>query len=85
MSIPPEILGLIPADIAHDLRVLPLRQEDGRLVICVENPADVEAMEQIRLTVDRELMPIRVPATELTFALWRFYGPRRKSARKELS
>ena len=75
LQITPEVLRMIPAEIAHRHCVLPIRQEENTLIVAVENPDDVEAIERLRFVTNRELVPIGIAPAELRFAIWRFYGP----------
>ncbi|MCS7311007.1 MAG: hypothetical protein NZ741_12390, partial [Armatimonadetes bacterium] len=47
-SVQPEAINKIPPVMARSMRVLPLRIEGERLVVAMENPLDVDAIEVLR-------------------------------------
>ncbi len=75
LQISPDILRMIPAEIARKHRVLPIRQENDSLVVGVENPEHTEAIERLQFVTNRQLVPCAISPAELTLAIWRFYGP----------
>jgi len=54
-TIPPEVMKLIPEDLIKKHNVLPLGVDNGRLKLIISDPLDLDAMDMIRFTLNREL------------------------------
>ena len=76
-SVNPEVLELLPVDLAEKHRCLPLfvREEGGAktLFLAMEDPSDLEALEDLSGQIGEKLRPVLVGPTELEEALKRHY------------
>jgi type IV pilus assembly protein PilB len=54
-DIPADAVKLIPEDLIRRYNVVPIGTENGRLKLAIADPMDVEAMDTIRLRVNREI------------------------------
>lgn len=64
-----EIVDLVQESFIRERRVLPLREEDGRLVVAMVDPLDLSVLDDLKLitgmpvvpvlSLERELMPAR--------------------------
>jgi len=72
--IPPEVLTLIPATLAHRYQVLPLRREQDVLHVAVADPLDVTLLDELRLVVGCEIQALAAPPQEIRAAIQRHYG-----------
>jgi hypothetical protein len=72
-----EIVDLVPGDVAEKHRCLPLFLSDGDggevLVLAMEDPADAEALADVRRHVRCELRPVLVAPSELEAAFERYH------------
>lgn len=75
IDVPPEILKLVPVDVAHENLALPLRLEGEMIVLAVEDPFDFEKMDRLRFILNREDSLIGALSKKLWLAIWRLYGP----------
>jgi hypothetical protein len=81
----PEILERVPADLAEKYRCLPLftREEAGSEILFVgmEDPSDLEAIDELSFRIEQGVKPVLVAPTELEDALQRnYHGPRQPAA-----
>ncbi|MEO0077999.1 MAG: ATPase, T2SS/T4P/T4SS family [candidate division WOR-3 bacterium] len=53
----PELLKLIPEDVARRVRAVPLFQVDGSLTVAMANPDDIGALDELRRIIDLEINP----------------------------
>jgi len=53
--IPPDILKLVPEDVIKMHNVLPLGVENGKLLLIIGDPLDLEAMDTVRFRLNTEL------------------------------
>jgi type IV pilus assembly protein PilB len=65
-QIDPNALDLIPAEIARQMKVLPVRLEETAFVVAMADPLDVEAIDHLRQIADRvqKLLKILVGAPD---------------------
>ncbi|MGQ0546951.1 MAG: GspE/PulE family protein [Betaproteobacteria bacterium] len=73
--IAPQVLKRLPAAVAHRYQVLPLSEADNALVIAVENPLNMEKMDELRFVAGTKVVPVMAGAPDLREALERSYGP----------
>jgi len=50
-----ELLATLPADFIHRFRIVPLKMEEGYLVVAVSDPTDVLKLDELELLLDRPL------------------------------
>ena len=73
----PGVLKRLPAAVAHRYQVLPLAEADNALVVALENPMNMEKMDELRFVAGTKLAPVMAAARDIADALERFYGPAR--------
>ena len=77
--IAPEVLEMIPAELATKHRCLPLsvREEAGSrvLYLAMQDPADLEALDDVEFRVGCKVKPVLVAPGELEEALRQHYEP----------
>lgn len=75
--IPPDVLALVPREVAERERVIPLfvRQEGGRrlLFVGVEDPGNLAAFDDLAFRTGMEIKPVMVGPSELFEAIDRCY------------
>jgi len=72
-EIPPNVLRLVPADIAIQHNVLPLARRNNRLIIAMENPLDWEAMELLRFHTNHNIEAVITSSAEIGKVLDKYY------------
>ena len=73
-DIDPEAAGLLPAPVAFESQVLPLRVEGGALVVAMVDPTDIILLDELRLrTGYRSLHPVVVTSASLQAACARVH------------
>jgi len=76
-TVNPEVLSLVPMEIAEKYRCLPLfvREQGGaeELLLAMEDPSDLEGLGELSFQVGRRLRPVLVAPSELEDALQRHY------------
>ncbi|HYR34595.1 MAG TPA: ATPase, T2SS/T4P/T4SS family [Burkholderiales bacterium] len=70
-----EALKRIPAALANRYQVLPLAEADGGLVVAVDDPTNMERMEEVRFLAGSKLIAVVATAREIRQALELAYGP----------
>jgi type IV pilus assembly protein PilB len=73
-DIAPEVRNLIPAHLARQLRVLPLRQERHRLVVAMLNPMDLVARDDLQRITNCYIKPVYTNPEVLQQAIDLFYA-----------
>ncbi|HOM80692.1 MAG TPA: type II secretion system ATPase GspE [Armatimonadota bacterium] len=72
----PDLLGLLPADLALRSQLLPLSRENGTLTVACADPFNLQALDDIRLLVGCRLRPVVAPADEIKRVLEHSYMER---------
>ncbi|MHB8666708.1 MAG: GspE/PulE family protein [Burkholderiales bacterium] len=73
-NIPLDILAKIPAAVAHRLRVLPLCEAEGALVVAMENPLDSAILEELRGITRMKILPVTAAAEDIVSSIASHYG-----------
>jgi len=76
-NIPPDIIQLIPGDIAEKYHVIPVSLEKNRLSLALEDPTDLTAIDEISFITNFSVSPVVTPEVDLMLALERYYGIKR--------
>jgi type II secretory ATPase GspE/PulE/Tfp pilus assembly ATPase PilB-like protein len=75
LRIPPEILKRIPAGVAYRYRIVPVAESENALVVAVENPLNMEKMEELRFIAGTKVIPVIAPKEDIRYALEKNYDP----------
>jgi type II secretory ATPase GspE/PulE/Tfp pilus assembly ATPase PilB-like protein len=70
----PQALRRIPPSVAQRYQVLPLAELDNALVVAVDDPTNMERMEEVRFASGAKLRPVMAPAVEIRQALEAAYS-----------
>ena len=70
-----EALKRIPAAIASRHTILPIAETERGLVVAVDDPTNMERMEEVRFVAGGKLIPVMATAQEIRRALAVAYGP----------
>jgi len=65
----PAALKRLPAALANRYQVLPLAEAENALVVAVDNPMNLERMEEVRFIAGTKLIPVMAPAQDIKAAL----------------
>lgn len=69
------ILRLIPAQMARDYKVFPIRFEsDGSLLIAISDPLNIHIVDDLRLFLDKNITPVVCPEDEIIDYIDLHYG-----------
>ena len=68
------VLKRIPAAIANRYQIVPLAEAENALIVAVENPMNMERMEEVRFIAGSKLIPVMAPAQDIKEAIELAYG-----------
>jgi type IV pilus assembly protein PilB len=91
-DVDPDVANLVDKKLLRRYGMLPLRVEDGRLVVAMKDPANLHAIEDLRMLSGYTISPVVVAASDLrrvsamatrSPSFWKRHRPRhrRKTAR----
>jgi hypothetical protein len=75
-SLTPEILALVPAELAGKYRVIPLKTDGKKMALAMADPSDFKAIEEVAFVTGCVILPHIVPDFRITAALSRYYHVR---------
>ena len=73
-KIDPDILAMVPEQIAKKYRVFPVEKQGKRLVLAMLDPTDVYALDELRLTLNQEIQPAIVSEEDMNQAFSYYFG-----------
>ncbi|MEP0843432.1 MAG: Flp pilus assembly complex ATPase component TadA [Phycisphaerae bacterium] len=73
-EIAPEVLRLLPAELAQRYRALPLRLAGDRLEVAMADPMDMPTVDDLAAICGREIIRCHARSSELADAVRRHYG-----------
>jgi len=68
-----ELIGRLPAEMARRYSAIPVREEDGAVVVAMANPLDVRALSEIAAHVQAPVRSAIASAGDLEDALDKYY------------
>jgi type IV pilus assembly protein PilB len=71
-EIDPQALLLLKADLMRRYAVLPIKVEDDELTLAMADPANIFAIDDVRIVTGKEIRPVVTTQSELTAALDKF-------------
>lgn len=74
LAIPPDVIDLIPREVALKFRVIPISLEKKRLNLVMADPADLTAIDEIAFRTGYVIRPLVAPEVRLIQALGKYYG-----------
>lgn len=74
LTIDEAIYALVPAEVARRRRIVPVNRAGVSLVIAVEDPADVAAIDEVRIVTELNIEVVVANAAEIDAALERGYS-----------
>jgi hypothetical protein len=72
-SVPPEVLALVPAELAGKYRVVPFKVDGKKLALAMADPTDFKAIDEVAFVTGRVILPHIVPDIRITSALSKYY------------
>ncbi len=73
-DVDPDALNLVEERTLRKYSALPLRFEDGRLIVAMSNPNDLFALEDLRIITKRQVTPVVATLEDICGALEHLFG-----------
>lgn len=83
-EVDPQVIGLIPAEIATKHQLLPLSRVGSTLTIAIADPTNVMAIDDIKFLTGLNVEPVVASEISIQQAIERYYGPLRDLALKRV-
>ena len=68
------VVRLLPARVAYHYRALPLEWREDRLAVAMADPEDLQKLDDLRLFLRKDILPVRCGEREIEDALKKHYG-----------
>ncbi|MDT8318118.1 MAG: hypothetical protein RQ824_09040 [bacterium] len=78
-DIPPNIIRIIPKELVEKYHVIPVSLEKNRLTLALEDPTDLNVIDEISFITNFVVSPVVTPEVDLMLALERYYGIKRNT------
>jgi hypothetical protein len=78
-SILPEVIALIPAEVAKKHQVIPVRLDKKRLTVAMADPGDLATVDKLSFMTGMYINPLVIPELMLIMALERYYKIKRET------
>ncbi len=72
-DIPDDIVQQVPISFAKLHTILPLRRDEDAVVVCMADPLDADAVDDVGLLLESRIVPILAQSEEITAAINRVY------------
>lgn len=73
-GIDPEVVKLVPAEVAKKYSMMPLRKERNALIIAMVDPTDLEAINELAFITSGAIRPQVATEARVQYALETYYG-----------
>src|SRR5262245_22053732 len=73
LDVDPEVLRLVPVQIARKYQVLPIRRSGGTLTLAMGDPTNVHALDDVGFMTNLQIMPVVAAPGAIRQALERLY------------
>lgn len=83
--VPPEVIKLIPREIAEEYKIIPLSLEKKRLTVAMWDPSDLSAIDAVSFITGYIIIPVVCSELRLLLALEQYYGVKREVRYIQLS
>ena len=70
-----DVLRLVPEELIHEHRVVPLCRLERRLIVAVANPLDNGLLDHVRFLAQMPLVPVMAPPQDIDRAIRVHYSP----------
>ena len=74
VSIPEQIIELVPESVARENGILPMAEDDDSLVVLMSDPLDIETIEKLRFILNRRVDVALAPDESIQEAINHYYG-----------
>ena len=80
-----DTLQLVPLELVRDYRVIPIREEDRRLHLLMEDPSNLQHLDELAFRTGFIIKAYVAAEARIAFLLDRYYGIKRESRYLQLS
>ena len=74
MTVPDEVIDLVPESVARENTILPLREEGTMLRVATSDPTDIDTQEKLRFILNREVEMTLAMRDQIVESINRHYG-----------
>ena len=74
MTVPDEVIDLVPESVARENTILPLREEGTMLQVATSDPTDIDTQEKLRFILNREVEMTLAMRDQIVESINRYYG-----------
>jgi hypothetical protein len=78
MSVPAEVINLIPRELAEEYKIIPLSLDKKRLTVAIWDPSDLAAIDAVSFITGYIIRPLVCSELRLLLALEQYYGIKRE-------
>jgi type IV pilus assembly protein PilB len=73
-EIPPEVISLVPKEVAERHNLIPISKEDNTLIVAMSDPGNIYAMDDVKFLTGLNVEVVLASESQLKKAIERYYG-----------
>ena len=73
VTVPPQVIALVPESIARENVILPLAYYSGALKIVISDPADWDTLQKLQFMLNKDIYPVLSSRDQIVAAIDRHY------------
>jgi len=74
INITKEVLDVVPHEVARRYKIVPIKLVDDTLTVAIEDPLDINALDNLRMILKRNVEAVVADADDIASATERYYG-----------
>ncbi len=78
------LIQRIPLHSARRYHLIPLREEEGKVILAMSNPLDIFAIEEMRALLKKDVMPVLSSSEEIDLLITKHYGLKKQRKPQEI-
>lgn len=82
LRLPDDVIAAVPRHIAKRYNVVPVRKEEGGIVIAMVDPSDLDTLDGLQHSLGSSIIPAVATAEDIEAAISRYYGVKEDSVSK---
>ncbi|MFT3835706.1 MAG: hypothetical protein QM723_01755 [Myxococcaceae bacterium] len=76
LDVAPEVIKLVPRDIAEKYAILPVNKGERSLIVAMADPSNIYAVDDLKYVTGLNIEPVVASEVAIRDAIAKYYGPK---------